>query len=212
MEDLQIWENSLLVVTTDHGMSIGEHRRTGKSNIHEGDPRYWPLYPEVSHIPFLIAGGDIPRGKSIDVFMQPPDILPTLAELAGVALNPPKPFEGFSYADVILKDAPAPREIAVSGCNIKSETGGVPRKATTPFVTTGRWGYAPIGAYGRREIYDLKVDPYAENDLSASHADQMEAVHTMFLDHLRMHKASEQAIALWTEASEGEGKWAIDYD
>jgi len=57
LDDLELWDETIVLITSDHGMSLGEHNRTGKSNIHEADPRYWPLYPEIGHVPFLVAGG-----------------------------------------------------------------------------------------------------------------------------------------------------------
>ncbi|MCY4657958.1 MAG: sulfatase, partial [Gammaproteobacteria bacterium] len=55
IDDLNLWDNSIVVITSDHGTSVGEHNRTGKSNIANNDERYWPIYPEVGHVPFLIA-------------------------------------------------------------------------------------------------------------------------------------------------------------
>jgi len=60
IDDLQLWANSVVVVMADHGMSIGEHGRTGKSNFCADDKRYWPIYPEIGDVPFLIAGAGIP--------------------------------------------------------------------------------------------------------------------------------------------------------
>jgi len=39
IDDMGLWENSVVVFTTDHGMYLGEHNRTGKSNIYKGDER-----------------------------------------------------------------------------------------------------------------------------------------------------------------------------
>ena len=52
IDDLDLWRNSVVVFMSDHGMSLGEHNRTGKSNINKNDERFWPLYPEIVHIPF----------------------------------------------------------------------------------------------------------------------------------------------------------------
>ena len=52
---------------------------------------------------FLIAGGDVPCGQRLDLIAQPMDIMPTLCELAGVSLDPPKPFEGRSFANASFK-------------------------------------------------------------------------------------------------------------
>ena len=55
IEELGLFDDSLVVFTSDHGMFVGEHDRTGKSNIHPEDDRVWPLYEEISRIPLMIA-------------------------------------------------------------------------------------------------------------------------------------------------------------
>jgi arylsulfatase A-like enzyme len=214
MDDLQLWDDTIVLVTSDHGTSLGEHNRTGKSNIHPTDQRYWPIYPEIGQVPFLIAGGDVQHGKSLDLMAQPIDILPTLCELAGAPIAPPKKIEGKSFAQAILKGkvgGKMHREYAVSGCHIKAEPGARPRKAVTPFLVTKQWGYAPVGAYGRPELYDLRKDPLAKRDLAKDHRKTVSELHDLFLSHLAEHGASESCLALWKSAKEGEGTWAVDY-
>jgi arylsulfatase A-like enzyme len=213
VDDLELWDDTIVAVLSDHGMSIGEHGRTGKSNIDADDPRYWPTYPEICHTMFLIAGGDVPRGQSVDIIAQPMDILPTLCELAGVSVEPPKPFDGISFAQQILGSGGTHREYAVTGCHL-SARGTPPRQATTPFLTTAQWGYAPVGPYGRPELYDLTVDPLAENDIASDNGEVVSTLHQLFIDHLSEHNAPEAFIALWEGISEGDaagGAWAIDY-
>ncbi|MDE0007601.1 MAG: sulfatase-like hydrolase/transferase, partial [Gammaproteobacteria bacterium] len=90
IDDLMLWDDTIVVVTSDHGTSLGEHNRTGKSNISDHDDRYWPIYPEVGHVPFLIGGGEVPPGASLHMLAQPQDILPTIAEFAGFDSTMPK--------------------------------------------------------------------------------------------------------------------------
>ena len=211
IDDLQLWDDSIVVVTSDHGMSLGEHDRTGKSNIHDDDARYWPLYPELGHVPFLIAGADVPRGRSLDLIAQPIDILPTLCELAGATTEPKQPFQGYSFAEVLLEGEDEHREFAVTGCFVRADGDARPRKCCTPFVTTKRWGYAPVGACGKPELYDLANDPLAANDVAADHAPEVEELHGLLLQHLHGHGASDAFLALWENPAEGEGAWALDY-
>jgi arylsulfatase A-like enzyme len=213
IDDLQLWDETIVIVTSDHGMSIGEHARTGKSNIHDADERYWPIYPEIGHVPFLIAGGDVPRGAKIDLIGQPVDILPTACELAGAVLAPEQPFQGRSFAQAVLAGQGTHREYAVSGCYIRTEDNTPPQRASTPFLITDRWGYTPVGAYGMCELYDLQADPLAEHDVSSEHPDQIAAMYEVFLAHLAAHGAPEELMALWerTFGEGGSGKWAIDY-
>ncbi len=213
VEDLELWDDTLVVVLSDHGMSIGEHSRTGKSNIDPNDSRYWPTYPEINHEMFLIAGGDVPCGQRLDLIAQPMDIMLTLCELAGVTLDPPKPFEGHSFTQALLNGDTQHREYAVTGCHIGAPDGSVPRRATTPFLVTERWGYAPVGEYGRPELFDLPADPIAENNIAADNMELVKELHELFMAHLTEHNAPEKFLDLWKEepSGDGRGKWSIDY-
>ena len=141
------------------------------------------------------------------------DIMPTLCELAGVTLDPPKPFEGRSFANALLNGDAQHREYAVTGCNIGARDGSVPRRATTPFLVTERWGYAPVGEYGRPELFDLPEDPIAENNIAADNMELVKELHELFMSHLTEHNASEKFLDLWKEepSGDGRGKWSIDY-
>ena len=88
-----------------------------------------------------------------------------------------------------------------------------PRKAVTPFLVSERWGYAPVGAWGRPELYDLQTDPLAEANLAADHRPLVSELHALFLAHLATHGASEAFRTLWQDLPDQEtgGVWAIDY-
>ena len=212
IDDLQLWEESIVMVLSDHGMSIGEHQRTGKSNISDRqDPRYWPLYPEISHQLCLVAGGEVPRGESRDIMIQPMDLIPTLAELAGAVLQPPEPYQGRSFAGSLLSGKGAHRDHCVTGCHVSPEGTAVPRRASTPFLITDQWGYAPVGAHGKPELYRLAEDPLAGIDVASDHAVEIPRLHELFVQHLRDHQTSEEFLALWDKPGGGTGTWAVDY-
>lgn len=212
IDDLGLWDDTIVAITSDHGMSIGEHGRTGKSNIHDADARYWPVYPEIGHVPFLVAGGDVPSGRTLDLIGHPIDILPTLCELAEVIVEPERPLEGKSFAAALLGGPPRHRDYTVSGCHVRPTGPEPPRRAVTPFLVTERWGYAPVGARGLPELYDLRVDPLAANDLIAENGELAAELHTLYLCHLSAHGASEAFLSLWARPGEGGGGvWAIDY-
>jgi len=202
IDDLQLWDDVIVLVTSDHGTSLGEHGRTGKSNINPGDDRFWPIYPEIGHVPFLLAGSDIPQAKSLDLIAQPIDILPTLCELAGVSVEPEAPFQGESFAGAVLGGGTSHREYAVSGRYTDPRIGSIrtdAKEIVTPFLITERWGYAPVGAEGEPELYDVTTDPLATKDVTADNADVVAELQELFLEHLREHDASEPFLALWTE-------------
>lgn len=214
--DLGLWGDSVVVVTTDHGMSIGEHGRTGKSNIHPEDPRFWPIYPEIGHIPFLIAAPGLAGGRSANGFMQPIDILPTVCELSGASLEEtPETVDGVSQVPMLSGVGTATgRDYVCSGCFLRldpASTPAPPAGATTPFLVTERWGYAPVGAEGRPELYETGSDPLAEHDVSAEHPEVLAELHELFVEHLRSNRAPESLVELFSSEGAGSGSWAIDY-
>ncbi len=199
VDDLDLWDDTIVIVTSDHGTSLGEHNRTGKSNICDTDERFWPLYPEVSHVPFLIAGGDVPRGASLDILGQPVDVLPTVEALAGLALSPTEPFEGVNLAPAIRGDGSYPRSLTVTGGYIGlGKSGGVPAQCVTPFVTDGRWGLTPLGPEGGVELYDLSADPLAADNVAEGEAEAVTETLAALATHMRDHNADEALIAAWT--------------
>jgi len=96
----------------------------------------------------------------------------------------------------VLDGTHSHREYAVSGCHIRARDGQPPRKATTPFLVTDRWGYTPVGAYGRCELYDLASDPLAETDVVADHPDQIADLYDLLLSHLVDHAAPHQVVRI----------------
>ena len=198
VDDLDLWDETIVVVTSDHGTSIGEHNRTGKSNMCDHDERYWPIYPEVGHVPFAVAGGEVPRGCKRSFIAQPIDILPTLSELAGFETATRAPIEGASFAKAMLRDFQNHRDIAVTATYVSpTQDGKCPDRSATPFVVDDTWGFAPIGASGDKELYDMRNDPLALHDVSAAHPKIVQEMHNKFLEYMRSFKVSEQIVHCW---------------
>lgn len=167
IDDLQLWDNSIVVFTSDHGISLGEHNRTGKSNINEWDDRSWPLYPELAHVPCMIAAPGLEGGKSLDILAQPHDILPTVAEIAGVELNPEEPMHGDSFAAHLRGTASGSfRNEAVCASHISPDGSDIPSEGMMPVMYTERYAYVPVRPEGNAELYDLGTDPCAENNIA----------------------------------------------
>lgn len=66
-------DNTIVILTSDHGLALGRHGLMGKQNLYEHSIR----------VPFLIAGPGIPKNHTIAtrIFMQ--DAMATALELAG---------------------------------------------------------------------------------------------------------------------------------
>jgi arylsulfatase A-like enzyme len=77
-----LWKDTALVVTTDHGFLLGEHDFWAKNRMN--------LYREVEHIPLLVHDPRAPAkpGESCDALTQTTDLAATFLDLFGVAPTP----------------------------------------------------------------------------------------------------------------------------
>ena len=220
IDDLDLWRNSLVVVMADHGMAVGEHNCCGKSNITDDDGRFWPLYPVLSDELCLIAGnaqaGPVPAGTQLDLRAQPFDLLPTLSELAGVDIAPPQPLQGRSFAPQLLAGNGALREHVITAAHARPAAATphqLPARASTPFLRTADWGYAPVGPGGAPQLFDLAADPRAEHDVAEANRATVAELHELLLASLKEYGADEAVQALWRAPGSGAagGSWARDY-
>ena len=78
IKELGLYDNSLIMFTSDHGAPFGEHGIVRKA-------RPWN-YEELAHIPWLIRHPEgLGSGKRFSSFVQPPDLMPTVLDALGVS-------------------------------------------------------------------------------------------------------------------------------
>ena len=97
LEQLGLLENTLVVLTSDHGEQLLERGAVGHSSCSlEGN-----LYDENIRIPWILrCPAVLPKGKVIDRQVSQVDIMPTLFEI--LHLEMPGPVEGRSLVPLIL--------------------------------------------------------------------------------------------------------------
>ena len=99
MRQMNLFENTLLILLSDHGVAFGEHGITGK-------PAY-ALWPEITDVPFMIRH---PEGKGAgetsDFFASTHDVAPTILGFLG--MEPEQPMDGQDLS--VLFDGGAPEE------------------------------------------------------------------------------------------------------
>ncbi|RDV39024.1 DUF1501 domain-containing protein [Bradymonadaceae bacterium TMQ3] len=75
LERLGIWEDTLVVVTSDHGEEFWEHGSVGHGhNVHQ----------EMVHVPLIFHYAKLPRGRVVKAGADVVDVLPTVTALLGL--------------------------------------------------------------------------------------------------------------------------------
>jgi len=167
------WDNTIVVLTSDHGYQLGEHFMWGKVTLFEICNRV----PLVIRVPRSMQKGHSPAGSTSEGLVELVDLYPTLADLCRI--ESPDELQGSSLVP-LLKDSNAAGKQFVYTIVTRGTRLG---KA----IRTDRWRYTlwPTG----EELYDLKNDPEEQTNLAKSER-QAETLKT-----LRIKLAEAEAYA-----------------
>jgi arylsulfatase A-like enzyme len=94
-DEYDLWKDTALVLTTDHGFLLGEHDLWAKNRM--------TMYQEIANIPLFIHDPRTPRSGRVGDVTQSIDIAPTLLALFG--LPPAEEMKGRSLAGEAHHDA-----------------------------------------------------------------------------------------------------------
>ena len=158
---LGLLDNTMVIFTTDHGHSIGDHDYLGK--------RGYPSGREVYDVPLMVRlPGAEHAGASSDMFVQHTDITATILDAAGV--GPPEEIDGAPFLEDAVAGAPGPRDHVTVGWGAAAT------------VITGRWWFnCKVDGTGV-VLYDLETqDPFATN-VAEEHPDVVDQLFAIAKD------------------------------
>ena len=113
LEQLQLMDDTMIILATDHGHMFGEHGLMGKPWSAIADSN---LYEEVSHVPLVIYHPELQRpGRRISDLVQLVDLYPTILEAFGI--ESPAGIHGKSLMPYVLGEGNGyrAREVACYG-------------------------------------------------------------------------------------------------
>lgn len=147
-----LYDDSLIVVWSDHGEEFFEHGRMAHS-LH--------LYDELIQVPLLIKPpSDVDVPDSYEGLFGLMDIYPTILSMLGEDV--PDHVDGYDFSDAIWNGQEL-RNNVIS----QSDHKGRSRES----VRTKQWKYIRNQNEKQVELYDLEKDPGEETDISADEAD-----------------------------------------
>ena len=99
-----LWDDTVVILTTDHGFLLGEHEWWAKNVT--------PYYNEIAHIPLMIYHPDFADlgGTARQGLTQTMDLMPTILSLFGVPV--PENVEGKDLTPLLAQDGPGHDAVA----------------------------------------------------------------------------------------------------
>lgn len=149
------WENTVLIVSADHGEAFGEH------NMYKHAFELWEV---LTRVPLIVHGPGI-TARKVEQRRSHIDIAPTILELMG--LDIPEDFQGRSLVPELHGKEPESREPIL--LELAEDSHNPPRRA----LIQGSYKIIHFGR-SRYELYDLSVDPGEEKNLAAEQKDVLE--------------------------------------
>ena len=136
LKELNLYDNTLIVIISDHGESLGEHNYYfvhGES-----------LYDELLKVPLIFKPKDITQKAYIDNQVQSIDVAPTILDFIEVRI--PETFEGKSLLSLIQKGE---HDCQYAFSELEGQVS----------VRTKGWKLIYDYIDDRYELYNLKEDP-----------------------------------------------------
>lgn len=161
LDDLGLADNTVVYYLSDHGVTLGEHGIIGKST-----PR---PYPEIHHVPYIIRDPERRlAGQTSGYFASTHDVARTILSYFGV--RPPGAMNGEDLTVLFDGGAPTARPY-YTACYQETWICG-DRDWLMISDTNG----------DRRELYDLRVDPGADNDVAAGNEAKLDELWAVLVD------------------------------
>ena len=151
LENLNLMDNTYIIFTSDHGLSVGQHGLLGKQSLYEHSIR----------VPMILYGPDI-EANSIynqDIYLQ--DIFPTTLDLANIKI--PDNIDFKSFKDVVINKKNQKIHDAIYGTYscCQSDFNDYQR-----MIRKDDYKLILFPKNKRMELYNLKDDPYEISNLA----------------------------------------------
>lgn len=162
MRNMGLYDNTLIIFTSDHGDMLGDHHLWRKTYGYEGSAHI----PLIVRLPKRMESGSDRRKVDRVVGLQ--DLMPTILEAAGLRI--PETVDGQSVLPLI-RDETVQWRIYFHGehgvCYSELQE--------MHYLTDGKWKYIWLARQGTEQLFDLTADPGECYDLASSpeHREQL---------------------------------------
>ena len=194
IELMGLFETTCVILTSDHGMYIGEHDRAGKHTVDPADP--WPIYDTVGRVPLLVRTPLPGAPAQVTALCQAPDIMPTVLDLCGV--EAPETI-GTSWKPLLTGRARTGHDRVYTTFHSGGGPGFIDYHPSHITVT------APThtAIFGRRphapELYDRRADPGQVHNIAPEQNDLVTRLRADLVEFMARQGATDEYIRTYAK-------------
>jgi arylsulfatase A-like enzyme len=175
LRDLGLEEQTLVVLSSDHGELMFSHPRDYLTADHVS------LYDANVHIPLIIAGPGVPSGQVTDALASNVDTAQTILELAGLPLLTGA--AGRSLAPLIRGEVESVNDYVFA-----EQDAVIPCRS----VRDSRFKLIYDLQTGHKQLFDLAKDPDELVDVATENPKVVERLFARLRDHMSQNEPSEE--------------------
>jgi arylsulfatase A-like enzyme len=156
LDELNLWENSIIIIFSDHGISLGEKF---------GERAYGALcYDSTINTFYSYFSSDL-KHKEITSQVRSVDFMPTILEHLGIKLD--RDFEQLDGVSLfpLINDQNPKENFAYTETGNPLNSNIPPKKPNTKSIRTSEWKLIVNEHNNTKELYNLKEDSLEENNL-----------------------------------------------
>lgn len=197
------WDDTIFVVTSDHGENIGEHGMM--------DHQYC-LYDTLTHVPLIIHGDGFETGTTNDELIQLTDLVPTLLDAAGIDDSAMRSqTQGRSFHPE--SETPAREHVISEYMAPQPSMDALQKRVGTLTEELRQYDRSLrairtkehkliVGSDGSREFYHVDDDPAEQQDLAETAGEQIEELEDKLEKWLESfeHAKSEGTVSMSNDA------------
>jgi uncharacterized sulfatase len=166
-------DDTYIIFTSDHGDMLGAHQLKGKGPA---------MYEEITHMPLIVEQpGGAGAGTTNSTFVSHVDLLPTMLELAELAVPPI--MEGQSIVPLLRGEDDVGRSVVIEFHRYEIEHDSWGGFQPVRCIVSDRYKLV-VNLLHTDELYDLKEDPAEVNNLidCPGYAEVRNTLHDRLLD------------------------------
>ena len=192
LEKKGMLDNTLIIVTSDHGEEFMEHGGVLHSRT---------FFQETLHVPLIMRGPNLPQGRRIKGIASLLDVMPTLLAMLGI--SPPPVLDGINLQPLWQKNkAGSPKRLLFGEADWNNIVDNKTVDDIKRFIRQDHYKLHFNRVTGKLELYDLVNNPEENIDVSSKHTPLVKLMRSRLRDFLRISRTGRTVDPLSPEEVE----------